>query len=180
MNTARSSRRTRWLRNFATYVAVVAAFIPFSCRQMLRSSDTRARSGSTLVDPRGRSKAYRPMAPAARSKALEAFLAAYAAGEFYEAHEILEPAWMGAPDQGERELLSGLIKLAAAFVHAQRGNPAGVAKNLRGARARLANAVPGDSGLDPNALIVAVNERLARLDAGAPRVEPIPLVRTGR
>ena len=132
---------------------------------------------STLTDPRGREKAYRPMAATGRAAALTSFLETYAAGEFYEAHEILEPAWMGASDVAERELLSGLIKLAAAFVHDGRGNPAGTAKNLRGARARLANASAGDTGLDPAALIAAIDERLVALAGGASRIEPIPLRR---
>jgi uncharacterized protein len=134
---------------------------------------------ATLKDPRGRSKAYRPMASADRSAALSSFLHAYEAGEFYEAHELLEPAWMGASAEAERELLSGLIKLAAAFVHAQRGNPAGIAKNLRGARDRLANAAAGDSGLDVARLIGETDERLARLAAGATTIEPIALGRDG-
>ena len=50
-------------------------------------------------------------------------LAAYARGDFYLAHEELEPAWMAATDPGERELLGGLIKLAAAFVHATPRQP---------------------------------------------------------
>ena len=132
---------------------------------------------STLIDPRGRAKAYRPMAPAARAAALEAFLAAYAAGEFFEAHELLEPAWMGASNVAERELLSGLIKLAAAFVHDGRANPAGAVKNLLGARARLVNATAGTTRLDPAALIVAIDDRLAALAAGAARVEPLALPR---
>jgi hypothetical protein len=132
-------------------------------------------STDRLTDPRGRSKAYRPMPAASRASALAAFLHAYDGGEFFEAHEILEPAWMGSPDQGERELLQGLIKLAAAFVHGQRGNPAGIAKNLRGARDRLLNATPGESRLDVAAILAAIDDRLRALERGVTRVEPIPL-----
>lgn len=133
---------------------------------------------TTLTDARGRAKAYRPMAPELRAEALDAFVAAYAAGEFFEAHELLEPAWMGSPDPDERELFQGLIKLAAAFVHAQRGNPAGIAKNLRGARERLAGAPPGESRFDVPALIAAADDRLARLASGEAEIEPIVLTRT--
>jgi predicted metal-dependent hydrolase len=115
------------------------------------------------------------MPATSRAVALAAFLHAYDAAEFFEAHEILEPAWMGSPDQGERELLQGLIKLAAAFVHGQRGNPAGVAKNLRGARDRLLNATPGESRLDVAAILAAIDDRLRALERGVTRVEPIPL-----
>jgi len=124
-----------------------------------------------IVDARGRAKAFRPLPAAARDAALARGLAAYARGEFYLAHEELEPAWMGADEAGERELLAGLIKLAAAFVHAARGNPTGVATNLRGARARLDQAAAHgvDGGLDLPALQAAIDERLARvavLEAG--------------
>ena len=42
---------------------------------------------------------------------------------------------MGTDDLGRRALLQGLIKVAAAYVHDVRGNPAGIARNLTGARA---------------------------------------------
>ena len=86
----------------------------------------------------GRAKAYRPLSMEARAEAARKGLEAYERGDFFEAHELLEPAWMGSADPAERELVQGLIKLAAAFVHAARGNPLGIDKNLRGAQARLA------------------------------------------
>lgn len=89
-------------------------------------------------DPDGRLKAYRPLAPEARLAALGRALDAYEAGDFFVAHEILEPPWMGTDDQSERALYQGLIKVAAAGVHAVRGNPRGVLRNLEGAAARLA------------------------------------------
>jgi len=100
----------------------------------------------------------------ARAEALEAGLLAYARGDFFLAHELLEPAWMGTDDVAERELLQGLIKLAAAYVHAVRGNAAGVRKNLQGARARFAEAGAAgpDADVDPGALLEAIDERLAR------------------
>jgi hypothetical protein len=97
---------------------------------------TASRPGTVLQG--GRAKAYRPLTMEVRAEAARAGLAAYERGDFFEAHELLEPAWMGSADPAERELVQGLIKLAAAFVHAARGNPLGIAKNLRGAQARLA------------------------------------------
>ena len=129
-----------------------------------------------LTDPRGRAKVYRPMAPDARAAALAAFASAYASGEFFEAHELLEPAWMGSPHEAERELLQGLIKLAAAFVHGGRHNPAGVAKNLRGARDRLAGADPAEARVDVPNLLAAIDDRLARLAGGATDVARIPII----
>ena len=139
-------------------------------------------SAPLLLDPRGRAKVYRPIPPDARRAALEAYLDAYRRGAFFEAHELLEPAWMGTADTIEREFYSGLIKLAAAFVHAGRGNRAGVTKNLRGARERLSNGRayqpdPPAPGVDVAELLDAIDERLARL-AGRARgrdVAPIKL-----
>jgi len=84
-----------------------------------------------------RAKAYRPIPEADRREALDAALAAWNRGDWFEAHEQLEPAWMGTDDPYERDLYQGLIKLAAAYVHGARGNAAGMAKNLAGAESRL-------------------------------------------
>lgn len=75
---------------------------------------------------------------------------------------------MGTRDLAERELIQGVIKLAAAFVHDARSNPAGVAKNLRGARERLAHAGAAGPGLgvDVPALLDAVDRRLAATEPG--------------
>ena len=110
----------------------------------------------------GRPKAFRPLPREARREALEAGLAAYGRGDWFLAHELLEPAWMGTDEPAEREFLQGLIKLAAAFVHGARSNPAGVAKNLRGARDRLtAGKAFGDAlGIDALELLRRVDARL--------------------
>ncbi len=83
--------------------------------------------------------------PRDRTAAVVAGLQAYAEGDFFEAHELMEPAWMGTDDPAERELIQGLIKLAAADVHGVRGNPRGVARNLEGARDRLRRVPDGDA-----------------------------------
>ena len=122
----------------------------------------------------GRAKAYRPMPVAARRAALAAGLEAYARGDFFLAHELLEPPWMGARDLAERELIQGVIKLAAAFVHGARSNPAGIEKNLRGARERLSGGV--DAG---RRLGIDVEELVRRVDAwlAAPGGPPIAIPR---
>jgi predicted metal-dependent hydrolase len=127
---------------------------------------TRPRE-ATIVQTDGRAKTYRPLPLAARRRAFRAATAAYERGDFFEAHELLEPAWMGSDDLAERDLDQGLIKLAAAFVHGVRGNPRGIERNLVGARGRLAAALGSpaaiESGLDLAALIAAIDERLAAL-----------------
>lgn len=117
-----------------------------------------------IVGEDGRAKAYRPLPEAARIAAVVAGLEAYDSGDFFEAHELLEPAWMGSGDLAERNLIQGLIKLAAADVHAVRGNPAGIERNLEGARDRLRSGASGaitGLDLDIDALLEAIDARLA-------------------
>ena len=137
----------------------------------------------TVVDSAGRAKAFRPLPAADRAAALRDGLAAYDRGDFFEAHELLEPAWMGTDDPGERAFLQGLIKLAAAYVHDVRGNPAGIVKNLTGARAWLLEASgnePSRGGIDLAALVDDVDRRLADLTAHptGPTLEPPSLHRS--
>ncbi len=144
-------------------------------------------SDATVLD-QGRQKAYRPLPDNQRRSALVAFLAAYARGDWFLAHELLEPAWMGTADPTERALHSGLIKLAAAGVHATRGNAAGVAKNLTGARLRLAGVAgpnpahgtsvlssPPASELDLVNLLAAIDQHLATRPGSVPAAPP-PIV----
>jgi predicted metal-dependent hydrolase len=122
----------------------------------------------TVVGRDGRAKAFRPLPATERATALAAGLAAYDRGDFFEAHELLEPAWMGTDDLAERDLLQGLIKLAAAYVHGVRGNPRGIATNLSGARERLGAARRDGrhtAGLDLSALCADIDLRLAQLAA---------------
>jgi predicted metal-dependent hydrolase len=130
----------------------------------------------------GRAKAYRPMPAADRAAAYAAGVEAYERGDFFLAHELLEPAWMGTADIGERELYQGLIKVAAGFVHAVRGNPPGIARNLEGARVLLVGARGAgvDGGLDLDDLIDAIDDRLARIAASETEIEPPVLRRNPR
>lgn len=120
-----------------------------------------------VVGADGRAKAYRPLPADARLAAVVAGLESYAAGDYFEAHELMEPAWMGTDDLAERALIQGLIKVAAADVHAVRGNPKGVRRNLEGARDRLRSGSAGSiTGveLDVAGLLASIDSRLAALD----------------
>lgn len=105
----------------------------------------------------GRPKAYRPLPRRNRLSAASAAVDAWDRGDFFEAHELLEPAWMGTADAAERDLCQGLIKLAAAFVHEVRGNRAGVVKNLAGADRRLSRAAAA-AGKPHVAAVIAAAE----------------------
>jgi predicted metal-dependent hydrolase len=65
---------------------------------------------------------------------------------FFDAHETLEPRWIATRDRG----LRGLIQLAAAFHHLQRGN-------LVGAKTTLERAISGLS--DPRNAECALDQR---------------------
>jgi hypothetical protein len=68
---------------------------------------------SVVIGRDGRAKAYRPLPDDRRAEAVAAGVQAYAADDFFEAHELWEPAWMGTDVAADRALLQGLIKLAA-------------------------------------------------------------------
>jgi hypothetical protein len=144
---------------------------------------------SVVIGRDGRAKAYRPLPAAERAAALAAGIAAYERGDFFEAHELLEPAWMGTDVPADRALLQGLIKLAAAYVHDARGNPAGVVRNLEGARNRLLEADEDrlaagqpEPWLDVRGLVGAIDRRLDDLAAhpAGPTLEPPELPRSTR
>ena len=136
--------------------------------------------GGLTVREGGRDKAYRPIPAAERRTALDAALAAWERDDWFEAHELLEPAWMGTADPVERDLYQGLIKLAAAYVHRARGNGLGMAKNLAGADARLRAVVaqaPAVAGIDVRGLLDDVALRRPESGRGADLSTAPPVVR---
>jgi hypothetical protein len=88
---------------------------------------------------------------------------------------------MGASDPAERDLYQGLIKLAAALVHDVRGNPAGVRKNLIGARDLLidAGAAGSTAQIDVPALVAGIDGRLSPGGGSPPGSDPIPIPMVG-
>ena len=117
-----------------------------------------------VVQADGRAKVFRPLPVPARAEAVRAGFRHNERGEPFEAHEAWEPAWMGTDDLAERNLIQGVIKIAAAYVHAVRGNPAGVRRNLEGARDRLRSGAAGSItgvDVDVDAALRAIDARLA-------------------
>ena len=77
-------------------------------------------------------------------------------GHYWHAHEQWEQCWLGAPEP-QATFYKGLIQMAAALVHWQRGNPRGLWRNWAKGRPRLVALPPSVGGLDLGALIAAMD-----------------------
>ncbi len=74
------------------------------------------------------------------------------AEKFFEAHEVLETLWRKTSGP-ERDFYQGLIQVAAAFVHVQKGTPEGGRKLLKKASAKLQKYAPVFKALNIPALL---------------------------
>ena len=72
---------------------------------------------------------------------LERGLELIRAGAYFEAHEELEDEWREAP-AAERDFLQGLVHVAVAWLHAERGNRPGCERQLEKAARRSARTRP--------------------------------------
>lgn len=94
-------------------------------------------------------------------------------GEFFEAHEHWESVWLAAQEP-EKTFLQGLIQVAAAFHHFQRGNCPGTISLLRAAGRRLDRYPEAFAGVMVAPLRTAIRAWLEAL-ATDPRSSPPPL-----
>lgn len=92
-----------------------------------------------------------------RDAAIAGFEAAFGAGRFFDAHEILEQYWVAyrGPD---RDFYRGLIQAAVALHHARSGNSTGATSVAARARTNLAPYAPVHAGVD----VVAMLQQLTR------------------
>ncbi|HET7560458.1 MAG TPA: DUF309 domain-containing protein [Limnochordia bacterium] len=90
--------------------------------------------------------------------ALIEFVELFNAERFWESHEVLEQPWRS----NRSRFYQGLILMASAYVHVQRGNPIGVRKQLLKTRRRLAGLPKSYLGIDL-ARIDHESERLLRI-----------------
>lgn len=87
------------------------------------------------------------------------------AGAFWEAHEAWEAEWLMA--EGNRRLfLQGLIQIAAAYHHVQRGTLPGAIRLFALGLEKLETVDPGYLGVDRAAVVEAAQEHRARLLRG--------------
>jgi uncharacterized protein len=108
-------------------------------------------------------------------EALELGIRLWDEHRWFEAHECLEDVWHAAPD-ADRDFWQGVIQVAVAGVHHQRGNPAGAAALLDRARAKLERYPDAHRGVDVAALCRHARAAAARAredgEAGLPPAFP--------
>ena len=103
---------------------------------------------------------------------------------FFECHEMLEEAWLGASGE-QRTFLQGLIQIAVAFYHLRRENLVGAGRLLTAGMEKLSAFAPERDAVDVAALLAALKPLLEASAAGtigpdsiAPRIiikiQPLP------
>lgn len=97
-------------------------------------------------------------------KGFKEFVRLFNDGQYWESHEVLEADWR----KGKSPFYKGMIIYASAFVHAQRGNPIGVAKQMAKARRYLEPYRPYYLGMDVARLIEHVGRCEAFVDGPTP------------
>jgi hypothetical protein len=91
------------------------------------------------------------------------YLECFNGGRFYEAHDALEPLWLRVRDRSEGRLLKGLIQLAGAFVHVQRGRVGPARALLVRARFHLEPFLTQELALGVSATLQLIREWEERL-----------------
>ncbi|HSC77522.1 MAG TPA: DUF309 domain-containing protein [Candidatus Acidoferrales bacterium] len=101
-------------------------------------------------------------------------------GAFFTCHELLEEIWLEEPEE-EKLFYQGLIQIAAAFHHHQRGNRTGLESLLHAGVEKLRRYPPTYGGVDLAALVAALEPWLDALERrqppdhlSLPRIEPKP------
>ena len=100
----------------------------------------------------------------------------YDAGQFWHAHEALEGLWRATADSALATLYRGMIQLAAAYLHLERGNLRGGARLLRKAASSLLGCPPDHATVRADLLVERIRSSLAAVEAGAVAAPPaLPL-----
>jgi predicted metal-dependent hydrolase len=94
-------------------------------------------------------------------------------GEFYEAHELLEHAWMEAPE-AEGSLYRALLQFTVAYLHIERGNPRGARKMMLRIHQWLDPLPDACRGVDVSALRSAVKQLRSELESSSLKLDLHP------
>ena len=84
------------------------------------------------------------------------FIRQFDARNHWRAHEVLAELWRATAEPERRRFYQGLIQLAAAFIHAERGNMKGVQRLLTKAAENLSSVRSPYLGLDVTSLLLAI------------------------
>lgn len=95
-----------------------------------------------------------------------AFFECFNQGLFFEAHEVLEKIWLPQRKEANGAFYKGLIQLAGAFVHVQKGRPRPAGALLKLARANLGPYRPLNERLDVNSVLELIDKWLDQLNRG--------------
>lgn len=97
--------------------------------------------------------------------ALDRWRELFAAGRYFDAHEVLEGPWLRAAEP-DRTFLKGLIHAAVALYHHGRANPHGARVKHASCRRYLSPYRPRYAGLDVDALLASLARLLPGEDEG--------------
>jgi predicted metal-dependent hydrolase len=85
---------------------------------------------------------------------------------YYEAHEVLEKLWLPRRREPEALFYKGLIQLAGAFVHLQKGRPGPAISLLKLAATNLRHFSGIHEQLDVDGVLKLADAWLGRIEAG--------------
>jgi predicted metal-dependent hydrolase len=104
-----------------------------------------------------------------------AFFECFNQGLYFEAHEVLEKIWLPERNGPKGSIYKGLIQLAGAFVHLQKGRlrPANALFDL--ASANLTSYQPVHDGLDVKGVLGMIMDWQSALKAAGFTVNPLEL-----
>ncbi|MEX0953399.1 MAG: DUF309 domain-containing protein [Nitriliruptoraceae bacterium] len=105
--------------------------------------------------------------PATVGEALDLGRRLWVQQRFFEAHECLEFVWH-AVGEADADLWQGVIQIAVAGVHVQRGNPTGAITLLERAMRRLSGRPDVQHGIAVRDAVTACEELRSRLLDGMP------------
>jgi predicted metal-dependent hydrolase len=95
-------------------------------------------------------------------------------GAYFDAHEELEDEWRTAPTV-ERDFLQGLVHVAVAWLHAERGNRNGCERQLAKAERRLGGYRPRHRGVDVDTILDDVASARTIVESGSLALPPLRL-----
>lgn len=94
-------------------------------------------------------------------------------GLFYEAHDVLEELWLGERGGPDGLFYKGLIQLAGAFVHLQKGRLRPAAALFKLARANLERYPERHRGLSRGQILGLADHWLASIEKGGFERNPL-------